>query len=268
MRDEQQQVIADLRREVAARPLAFAKTGSRFWPRDLLADYLRRIDRWANDPGFDRDAFEMQQAIARAHAARHADRRKAGNAEQHGGATARPLVPDGFGGWRQDTAPVFYDDGVRARIAAFDTATGGPTEQLLMLLMLAGQHPHRIDIASDGRLMALPGKPAMLAALLHPWRHDDRVAVLVTETVRASREAGSPVWPESIAGAVRAYAERAAGVSGSATSRPAPDLGRGPARRSAGCGALARKHLLFCLIDEKARLAPSMPRHKGKGRMK
>lgn len=78
--------------------------------------------------------------------------------------------------------------------------------------------------------MALPGKPAMLAALLHPWRHDDRVAALVTETVRASREAGSPVWPQPIAGAVQAYAARAAGPSGLATRRPPPDLGRGPAK--------------------------------------
>ncbi|WP_174291066.1 hypothetical protein [Sphingomonas bacterium] len=230
MRDEQQRVVADLAREATARPLAFAKTGARFWPRDLPADLLRRIDRWANDPGFERDAFEMQRTIDRAHAARDAEHRKARVGNEQVGAKALPRIPDGFGGWRQGPAPVFHDHGIRARIAAFDTATGKPTEQLLMLLMLAGQHPRRIDIAADGRLMALPGKPAMLAALLHPWRHDDRVAALVTETVRASREAGNPVWPRLLAGAVQAYAARAAGPSGLATRRPPPDLSRGPAR--------------------------------------
>lgn len=230
MRDEQQMVVADLAREGRARPLAFAKTGSRFWPRDLPADHLRRIDRWANDPGFERDAYELQRTINRAHAARDAEHRKARVVNGQVGAEALPRIPDGFGGWRQGPAPVFHDDGIRARIAAFDTATGKPTEQLLMLLMLAGQYPRRIDIAADGWLMALPGKPAILASLLHPWRHDDRVAALVTETVRASREAGSSVWPQPIAGAVQTYAARAAGPSGFATRRPPPDLGRGPAR--------------------------------------
>lgn len=230
MRDEQQMVVADLAREATARPLAFAKTGSRFWPRDLPANKLRRFDRWAVDPGFERDAFEMQRTIDRAHAARDAAHRKARVGNEQVGAKALPRIADGFGGWRQGPAPVFDDDSIRSRIAAFDTATGKPTEQLLMLLMLAGQHPRRLDIATDGRLVALPGKPAMLAALLHPWRHDDRVALLVTETVRASREAGSPVWPPPIAGAVQAYAARAAGPSGLATRRPPPDLGRGPAR--------------------------------------
>ncbi len=229
MRDEQT-VVADLAREATGRPLAFAKTGSRFWPRDLPADHLRRIDRWANDPGFERDAFEMQRTIDRAHAVRDAEHRRARVGDEQVAAKALPRIADGFGGWRQGLAPAFHDDGIRARIAAFDTATGKPTEQLLMLLMLAGQHPRRIDIAADGRLMALPGKPAMLAALLHPWRHEDRVAVLVTETVRASREAGGPVWPQPIAGAVQAYAARTAGPSDFATGRPAPDLDRSPGR--------------------------------------
>lgn len=230
MRDEQQQIVADLARQVAARPLAFGKTGSRFWPRDLPADHLRRIDRWANDPGFQHDVSEMQRAIGRAYAAHDVELRRARFSEEKVAAEALPRIPDGFGGWRQGPAPVFHDDGIRARISPFDTATGKPTDQLLMLLMLAGQHPWQIDIAGDGKLMALPGKPAMLAALLHPWRRDNRIAALVTEAVRASREAGSPVWPQPIADAVRAYAARAAGPSNLATGRPAPDLGRGPTR--------------------------------------
>ncbi|BCA59472.1 hypothetical protein [Sphingomonas sp. HMP6] len=230
MREEQQQVVAALTRDADVRPLMFAKNGSRFWPRDLPADQLRRLDRWANDPGFQQDVSKVQQVIGRAHIARDTERRAAREIDNDAGAGALPSVPDGFGGWRQGSAPAFQDDGIRARIHAFDPANGKPTEQLLLLLMLAGQHPRRIEVASDGRLMALPGKPAMLAPLLHAWRGDDAVSTLVSETVRDSRAAGSPVWPARVAAAVQSYIVRASGTSASAIGRPPPDLERGPAR--------------------------------------
>ncbi len=230
VRDEQRSVVAALATEAAGRPLVFAKSHARFWPRDLSAEHLRRLDRWANDPGFQHDVFEMQQAIARAHVDRDTELRRRTVVAQESRAAAEPSAPDGLGGWRTGAAPVYRGDGVYARIAAFDAATGKPTEQLLMLLLLAGQHPRQVAFAHDGRLMALPGKPVMLGALLHPWRHDDGVAALVTETVRASRAAGISVWPESVAVTVKLYAARSGNTPVSPVGRPAPDLERGPMR--------------------------------------
>lgn len=74
---------------------------------------------------------------------------------------AGALVSETYGEIR--VAPVFHDEGIRPHSAAFDTVTGKPTDQLLMLLMLAGQYPRQIDIATDGKLIALRGKPTMLA---------------------------------------------------------------------------------------------------------
>lgn len=227
LRAEQQLVVAELAREAKARPLAFARTGSRFWPRDLPPDQLRRIDRWATDPGFQQDVAAIQKGVARTHAGRDADRGASAAIGRHPATLepARGLV--GSGGERQGPVPVFQDDGVYVRVPAFD-ATGRPTDQLLMLLMLAGRHPDRIRIATDGRLMAMPGKISMLPALLHPWRNHDRVAALVTETARASAAAGHAVWPASVAAAVRAYADRATGSSPTRSQRS--DIDRGPAR--------------------------------------
>lgn len=184
VRAEQQQVVADLAREAERRPLAFAKTGMRFWPRDLDPASLARLDRWAADEGFQRDVFGIELAIGKAYAEHERARRQAA-AEK---AVAR-RIPDGFGGWRDTPAPAYHDPGPHARIAAFDARTDRPSDQLL-LLKLAGEHPHSVVVASDDRLMAVLPAPAMLAPLLHGWRGDERVAALVTETVRASREAG------------------------------------------------------------------------------
>lgn len=226
LRAEQQLVVAELAREAKARPLAFARTGSRFWPRDLPPDQLRRIDRWAIDPGFQQDVAAIQQSVARSYAGRDADR--GASAVGCHPATLEPARgPVGLGGERHGTVPVFQDDGVSVRVPVFDTA-GRPTDQLLMLLMLAGQHPDRIARATDGRLMALPGKASMLPALLHPWRQNDRVTALVAETVSASRAAGRPAWPASVAAAVRAYSDRTTGSSPTRSQRS--DIDRGPAR--------------------------------------
>lgn len=226
LRTEQQVVVAELAREAKARPLTFARTGSRFWPRDLPPDQLRRIDRWATDPGFQQDVAAIQQSVARSHAGRDADR--GASAVGRHPATLEPARgPVRLGGERQGPVPVFQDDGVYVRVPVFDTA-GRPTDQLLMLLMLAGRHPDRIDRATDGRLMALPGKGSMLPALLHPWRQNDRVTALVAETVSASRAAGHPVWPASVAAAVRAYVDRTTGSSPTRSQRS--DIDRGPAR--------------------------------------
>ena len=224
VRAGQQQLVADLVREAERRPLAFAKTGTRFWPRDFDPAGLARLDRWAADDGFQRDVFAIELAIGKAHAEHERARRQAA-AEK---ATATPRrIPDGFGGWRDTPAPAYHDPGPHARIAAFDARTGHPADQLLLLLKLASEHPRSIVVASDNRLMAVPPAPAMLAPLLHGWRYNERVAALVTQTVCASREAGRPTWPHEIAPAVRAYAARGTGAGRAA---PPPDLGRGPSR--------------------------------------
>ncbi len=80
MRFDQQRVLGDLARAATARPLDFARHGSRFWPRDLAGDDLRRLGRWAHDPGFQQDVFAIEQAIQRAHAARDAEVRQARDA--------------------------------------------------------------------------------------------------------------------------------------------------------------------------------------------
>ena len=230
MRNEQQQVIAALTADVVTRPLAFARTGFRFWPRDLPEPQLRRLDRWASDPGFQHDVFAIQRMIDKAHAARDAERRRQDHVAERAQAAASVPVPDGFGGGRQGPAPVFNDTMIRTHIAPFDPKTGIPSDQLLLLLMLVGRHPRQVEFANDGRLMARPGKPVLLASLLHPWRHDERVAGLVAETVRASRDAGIPVWPKSIVKAVEAYVVRIGTATSAIVRRPPPDHDRGPAR--------------------------------------
>ncbi|MEO9131316.1 MAG: MobA/MobL family protein [Sphingomonas sp.] len=235
IREEQQRIFDLLVAEAERRPLAFGKTGPRPWPRDLDEAVLGRLDKWSGDEGFRSDLFlavelpvreahDAHDQMARVTAARPDTRSVTSDVR-----LARP-IPDGFGGWRDTSAPIFHEDGARPHITAFDAASGRPTDQLLLLLLLAGKHPHRIEVATDGRLMTMRGKPAVLAPLLHSWRHDDRVAALVIETVRASRNAGAPIWPPYIAAAVRAYASRAAGTSGAASGQLVPDLGRGSDR--------------------------------------
>ena len=231
VRADQQTVISALCHEAERRPLDFKRSGARFWPRNLHPDHLRRLDGWAADPGFEQDIMPLELDIDRAHTAHEREQprlRKAAGRVPVSPATKLPqLSPDGFGGMRDTPAPQFTDGETGVRIAAFDPATGRPTDQLLMLLKLAGEHPRRIAFATDGLLMALSGGPAVMAPLLHGWRRDERVAALVTGTVRASRAAGKPAWPVEIASAVRAFIARGAG---NATAGPAPDWSDGPSR--------------------------------------
>lgn len=120
LRNEQQRVIAEPAREAEVRPLAFAKHGDRFWPRDLPAGHLRRLDRRATDPGFQRDMFEVGQAINKAHAARDADSRQMRATDRKEQTSPAGSVPDAFGGGRQGAAPLFQSEGPYAPIAAFD----------------------------------------------------------------------------------------------------------------------------------------------------
>lgn len=232
LRREQQGVVADLVAEVERRPLAFSPTGPRPWPRDLDPASLKRLDRWSRDEGFRDDLFHAVEApVRKAHKASGmtAATAAAEVAAIRTRAEARPRrdIPNGTGGMPTLPQPVFDDEGPRAGIVAFDPISGQPSDRLLLLLMLAGRYPRRIEVADDGKPMARPGKPALLAPLLHAWRDDDRVVALVTKTVTESRKFGRPVWPPGIAAAVSAYVERAAGGARTTHGRLSADRGRG-----------------------------------------
>jgi hypothetical protein len=118
-------------------------------------------------------------------------------------ATAKPAIPDGFGGTRNEPAPTFIWAPVGAKVVAFDRTTNAPTKSLLRLLAFAGRQPDKLAFATDDRLMTLPDTPKMIEPLLRMWRHDNAVQALVVETVAASRAAGRPVWPAHLASRIR-----------------------------------------------------------------
>ncbi|MBN2971027.1 MobA/MobL family protein [Roseomonas aeriglobus] len=225
IRAEQQKVVTALLSEVDLRPLDFARHGIRAWPRDLDPDQLKRLDRWAADDGFQRDTFGIEQRIQAAHNERE---RRAREATARNITPAKPAaaIPDGFGGWNSTPAPPFTGEHPTVRMIAFDRKTGKPTNQLLMLLDLAATHPRRIVFATDGKLTATQGAPALMLPLLHGWRHDQRVADLVVATVRASREAGQPAWPPEMLPEMRAYHARSSQHPG----RALIDWSSGPSR--------------------------------------
>lgn len=111
--------------------------------------------------------------------------------------------PDGFGGTRTTSAPVYRPVSIDLHLVAFDSA-GEPSRALLALLHHAGHHPHMLAFAEDKRLMALPEVPKAIAPLVHMWRHNDAVEALVVTIVAASRAAGRPVWPDRLAIRLRA----------------------------------------------------------------
>lgn len=208
VRARQQAVVAAMVADADARLLAYAKAGTRFWPRDLDANRLRRLDRWASDPGFQQDVFDVERRIYRAHQDRDAAARSSSPlfAERDtvvtGSSIAGPLYADGFGGWSDTPRPTFVHRTVAPRIAPFDIATGAPSKVLLRLLHHCGTRPGTFAFADDGKLTTLPGASKTIEPLLQLWRDDPRVEALVVETVTASRAAGEPVWPEPYRGAI------------------------------------------------------------------
>ncbi|MFW2850731.1 MobA/MobL family protein [Sphingomonas sp. TX0543] len=200
-RSEQQQVVAALSAEAQLRPLAFSKTGVRFWPNDLDLQLKQRVDRWARDEFFGSDVFAIELAVRQAH-------RDNDVAEQRSKARAlakadvatmapedRPKVPRR----RSDDGGL---DGVR--IVAFSKKTGKPTRPLLMLIRYAGEYPNRIDVARRSGLEATDDVPETIRTLLKGWQHDPRVRQLVVATVSLSRAASRPVWPLELSAEMRA----------------------------------------------------------------
>ena len=228
IRAEQQAVMEMMRQEAARRPLKFAKSGMRFWPRDLEPEQVRRLDRWASDPGFQHEVFAIEQAVRQAHDTRDAAQRQERAKAAPAPAAAQPVgrIADGFGGWRDTPPPMYNDTASPVRLKPFE-ASGKPSEPLLRLLHLVGRHPHAIAIATDGWPMVEGKAPALLAPLLHGWRHNDEVVGIVTETIRLSRAEGSPTWPSTVETAVHAFAVRHAGYG---AQPPGPALDRGPTR--------------------------------------
>ena len=165
-----------------------------------------RLSRWAESPGFHDDLGRLSRSLAA---------RAAGSVVKAQD-SAKPSVvppdriPDGFGGWRDMAAPAYVYAASPVRLKAFDAA-GKPTDHLLRLVDLAARHPRAIVFAADRRLTIEGKAPALLAPLLHGWRHDPAVERLGVDTVKLSREAGEPTSPIEIAAAVRRFAAREAG---------------------------------------------------------
>ena len=233
IRAKQKQVINAVANEAERRPLDFAKTGVRRWPRDLVPAMLDRLDRWSQDPGFQHDMFAIDQRVAAAYEAQARKKRDEQREEEAARARKAPdavkpvaPIPDGFGGWSDMAAPEYdwaEDNGVR--IAAFDSRTGAPTKQLLALVQFAGEKPRQIVFASDERLVATRDAPAMMTALVRALRHDERATRLVVETVRNSRDTGKAVWPTELVSAMRSH------IASNNPGRRPPDEGiGGPSR--------------------------------------
>lgn len=207
VRARQQAVVAAMVADADARPLAYAKAGRRFWPRDLDANQLRRLDRWASDPGFQQDVFDVERRIYRAHQDRDATaRRSSPSFMGRDSAVLGPPYADGFGGYSDTPPPTFVHRTVAPRIAPFDVATSAPSQVLLRLLHHCGTRPGTLAFAEDGKLTTLPRASKTIEPLIQLWRDDPRVEALVVETVAASRAAGQPVWPEQYCQAIRQLA--------------------------------------------------------------
>jgi hypothetical protein len=198
IRMEQQQVVEALRAEAQARPLAFSRTGLRFWPNDLAPQLKQRLDRWSRDECFGNDMTGIETTVRQAHCDNDAEQNR-GKAsasprtevEQHP-AEARRRVQQQHGE---------YLDGIR--ILAFGKKTEKPTSSLLMLIRYAGEHPDRIDLDSTGP-RAGEGVPETIRSLLKRWRGDARVRQLVEGTVNMTRAAGRPTWPSELSYEMRA----------------------------------------------------------------
>ncbi|RYY28441.1 MAG: hypothetical protein EOP62_04425 [Sphingomonadales bacterium] len=202
LREEQQTAITALRMEASARPLAFGKTSSRFWPGDLEPTLLRRIDRWYRFPneGLSRDLFPIEREIREAH-------------RQHELAKARPATtvprPDSPAIAPAQASGTRYREVRRVealaglRIPPF-TRQGRPTKSLLMLVRYAGEHPESIMVPAAGLPRVAAKIPEVIENLLHQWRNEPRIMSAVADTVENSQAAGRPVWPKEFASALRA----------------------------------------------------------------
>lgn len=203
IRAEQQQVVEALRAEAQARPLAFSKTGPRFWPNDLAPQLKQRLDRWSRDECFGSDMFAIEMAVRQAHRDNDAERNRrevSAPVKAVGEATAAAVRRKA----QQQTSGGLDGTGV----LAFARKTRKPTRSLLMLIRYAGEYPDRIDLHRNGP-RAREGVPETIRSLLDGWRGDARVRQLVVGTVSMSRAAGRPTWPPELSSEMRAIVRNA-----------------------------------------------------------
>lgn len=185
IRTEQQHVMSALLLEAQVRPLDFSKYRYQPWPKDLEPKVLVRLERWSTHWGFDHDMFRIEQYVGRAH--REAERK----ARAHTIYPARRItvIADVSDAPTLDKAPA---------VPAFDKTTGRPTPALLSFLQFVGNRPAAIGFDDNHRITARADVPPEIQTLLGAWHADRRVASLVVETRRRSREAGHAVFPTSI----------------------------------------------------------------------
>lgn len=207
IRQNQQRVIAALRNEAIARPLEFSATSLRFWPADLDPAGKARLDRWATDDGFMRDVSAIQAAIAKARSAEKtakASTAKRVRAQQFGVQEGVRSGPATGSTTHQRKRSVGDSPLEGVRIRAFLANSGRPTKSLLMLIRYAGEHPNQIGGVSGDAMEANDSAPVAIRTLVEGWCNHARVKALVAMTVKASRQAGRPVWPPDIASDIRA----------------------------------------------------------------
>ncbi|MBX9746663.1 MAG: hypothetical protein K2X34_07160 [Hyphomonadaceae bacterium] len=207
IREDQQRVIAALRVEADSRPLDFSATSMRFWPADLDQSVKVRVDRWATDEGFIRDASGVQNAIGAAHLADKlatSSRAERSRPQQSGVEDSARAGLNPAATTRQ-RARSDSDNGLEGlRIRAFSQKSGRPTKSLLMLIRYVGERPHAIGGSSGDAMEANDSVPVAIRTLVDGWRGDDRVRSLVATTAKASRQARRPVWPPEMESDIRA----------------------------------------------------------------
>ena len=202
----QQQVMAKALRASRITPERLGRGKAAPWTVEVSAGDRERLGRWAESAAFHDDLGRLSRSLA----ARAVGSAARAQDDVRSLVVPPDRIPDGFGGWRDTPAPAHVAAGSPVRLKAFDAA-GKPTDHLLRLLNLAARHPRAIGFATDSRLTVEGKPPAMLAPLLHGWRHDPVVERLVVDTVKLSRETGVPAWPVEIAAAVRRFEAKDAG---------------------------------------------------------
>ena len=213
LRTDQQRVMAKLRAEASRRPLEFERSGSKPWPRDLGPKVLARADRWSIDPGFENEFFSIHQLIEQAHQLRsRMDQQQRATHQRPAAKVSFEPIPDGFGGMRDDPAPAFQSTAEPQIVLRAHDDTGKPTRQLLTLIKFVAERPNAVEFATDGRLIPRAGATKLMGDLVLAFRNNPTVTALVIQTAKASRAAGKPVYPASLASAIRGEVGSVAGV--------------------------------------------------------
>lgn len=203
IRQEQQQVLAELSKQASERPLAFSKAANRFWPNDLEPAVLQRLDQWhaRGSEGLLRDLFPIEQIVRGAH--RRDQGAKAARRSSGQTIEAVPVPAAGRNGNGAGLRPVARVEALAGlRIPSF-THRRTATTSLKLLLRHAAEHPDDIAIVSGAVPLVSRQTPEAIENLLYQWRDNDRVMSAVAETITMSKASGRPDWPAEFAQAMR-----------------------------------------------------------------